>query len=1019
MSAFRVPGRGRIDGDAPVVFTFDGRPYRGCRGDTVASALLANGVHLMGRSFKYHRPRGVVCAGSEEPNALIGTGRSGSGDARGRFEPNTRATVQEIHAGLVAQSQNRWPALGFDMGAINDGLYPLFSAGFYYKTFMWPRGFWEKVYEPFIRRAAGLGQAPDEVDPDHYASRYRHCDVLIVGAGPAGLAAALSAGRSGAEVVLVDEHAEAGGTLLSEPGARIDGRPAWDWLAETLAELDTLPGVTLMTRTTAIGYYHQNLVGLCQKLTDHLAELPRDVPRERLWRVRADQVVLAQGAIERPLVFDGNDRPGVMLAGAARTFLNRFGVRVGDRAVILTSHDSAWQTAFELVEAGSEVVAIVDTRSEVADTLRDTAAAKGIDVLLGHTATGTRGRLRISAVSVALYREGQVRPGRNLHCDTLLMCGGWTPSLHLFSHTKGTLHWDEQEEAFVPGEQSEACHVAGAGRGLWGMGRALEDGTAAGAAAARAAGFAVDDVHQDAHDEADARTDARTGQTHRERGVTHVELPTDRNPGQARAFVDYQNDVTAKDIRLAVREGFRSIEHVKRYTTNGMATDQGKLSNMNGLMIASDAVGKPAPQVGLTTFRPPYTPTTFGAFAGYHRGEHFDVTRRTPIDEWAEQRGAVFEPVALWRRARYFPVGGPVNGESMDEAVARECLATRESVGIFDASTLGKIIVEGPDAVEFMNRMYTNAWTKLAPGRCRYGLMLGEDGYIMDDGVIGRMSDEVFHVTTTTGGAARVLNLMEDYLQTEWPDLTVWLTSVTEQWATIALNGPNARKLLEPLVEGLDLTAENFPHMSVADCRVAGLPARLFRISFTGELGFEVNVPARHGLALWEALWQAGQAYDICAYGTETMHVLRAEKGYIIVGQDTDGTVTPHDAGMAWAIGKTKTDFVGMRSLSRPDLVAPGRKQLVGLFTDDPDTLLVEGAQIVADPDEPIPMTMIGHVTSAYRSATLGRSIALAVVQGGHDRTGQTLHVPMPDGTHTVTVTGPVFYDPEGERLKP
>ena len=998
MTSFRIAGRGRVNRERPVTFTFDGRQFTGFEGDTLASALLANGVHLMGRSFKYHRPRGVVCAGSEEPNALVGTRRRG----RGRFEPNTRATVQEIHAGLAAESQNRWPSLAFDVGAINDGLYMLFSAGFYYKTFMWPRGFWEKVYEPFIRRAAGLGRAPSEEDPDTYASRYLHCDVLIVGAGPAGLAAALTAGRSGADVVVVDEHAEAGGTLLSEPGVEIEGSACWFWLNDTLAELEAMPNVRLMNRTTAIGYYHQNLVGLCQKLTDHLAELPADVPRERLWRVRAGQVVLAQGAIERPLVFDGNDRPGVMLAGAARTYLNRFGVKVGNRVVVLTSHDSAWQAAFDLSDAGSTVVAIVDTRGDVAQPLHDAAAARDIKVLTGHTATGTKGRLRVSAVRVAPCEGDGVGLARRLHCDALLMCGGWTPSLHLFSHTKGTLRWDEDEEAFVPGERSEVCHVAGAGRGLWGIGRALEDGAAAGVAAASAAGHNAE------------ATSFRVGEERAEDGATHTELPTDGSPGRAKAFVDYQNDVTAKDIRLAVREGFRSIEHVKRYTTNGMATDQGKLSNMNGLMIAADAVGKPAPKVGLTTFRPPYTPTTFGAFAGYHRGAHFDVTRRTPIDDWAEEHGAAFEPVALWRRAWYFPKAG----ESMHEAVARECRATRASVGIFDASTLGKIVVEGPDAVEFMNRMYTNAWTKLAPGRCRYGLMLGEDGYILDDGVIGRLADDVFHVTTTTGGAARVLNLMEDYLQTEWPDLAVWLTSTTEQWATVALNGPNARKLLEPLVEGLDVSAESFPHMSVADCRVAGLPARLFRISFTGELGFEINVPARHGRTLWEALWEAGQPYDICPYGTETMHVLRAEKGYVIVGQDTDGTVTPIDAGIAWAIGKSKTDFVGMRSLSRPDIVAKNRKQLVGLLTENPETLLVEGAQIVDDPDQPLPMTMIGHVTSSYRSEALGRSIALAVVEGGHERMDEILHVPMPEGTHAVRVTGPVFYDPDGERLK-
>lgn len=998
MTRFRIRGRGRVNHDRPVRFRFDGSTYQGLEGDTVASALLANGVHLMGRSFKYHRPRGVVCAGSEEPNALIGTRRSG----RGRFEPNTRATVQEIHAGLSAESQNRWPSLRFDVGAINDGLYMLFSAGFYYKTFMWPRNFWDKVYEPFIRRAAGLGKSPVDEDPDHYASRYLHCDVLIVGAGPAGLAAALSAGSSGADVVVVDEHSEAGGTLLSEPTVEIDGKPAWNWLAETLARLDAMSNVRMMSRTTAIGYYHQNLVGLCQKLTDHLAELPAHVPRERLWRVRAAQVILAQGAIERPLVFDGNDRPGIMLAGAAQTYLNRFGVKVGNRNVIVTAHDSAWYAAFDLLDAGAGVEAIVDTRSDVSQVLSQAAADRGIKVLAGHTVTGTRGRLRIESIRVNPVTDGVAGEGRNLYCDAVLMSGGWTPSLHLFSHTKGTLQWDEASEAFLPGEQAEACRIAGAGRGLWGVGKALNDGSKAGSAAVGLQGFSAEASYCSITRERDGR------------GVTHIELPTDRSPEKAKAFIDYQNDVTAKDVRLAVREGFRSIEHVKRYTTNGMATDQGKLSNMNGLMIAADAVGKPAPKVGLTTFRPPYTPTTFGAFAGYHRGEHFDVTRRTPIDSWAEEHAAVFEPVALWRRARYFPV----SGESMDQAVSRECRATRESVGIFDASTLGKIEVVGPDAVEFMNRMYTNAWTKLAPGRCRYGLMLGEDGYILDDGVIGRMSDDKFHVTTTTGGAARVLNMMEDYLQTEWSDLQVWLTSTTEQWATIALNGPNARKVLEPLVEGLDLSAENFPHMSVAECLVAGLAARLFRISFTGELGFEINVPARHGRELWERLLESGKRYDICHYGTETMHVLRAEKGYIIVGQDTDGTVTPMDAGIGWAIGKTKTDFVGMRSLARPDLVAPGRKQLIGLLTDDPKAVLEEGAQIVADSTRSIPMKMIGHVTSSYWSDAMGRSIALAVVEGGSDRMGDTLHVPMPQGTLSVKVTGPVFYDPEGERLK-
>lgn len=996
MTSHRIPGKGRIDPGKPLRFSFDGASFRGFQGDTLASALLANGVHLVGRSFKYHRPRGILSAGSEEPNALVGTRRG-----PGRFEPNTRATVLEVFDGLAAASQNRWPSLKRDIGAVNDALYMLFSAGFYYKTFMWPKSFWNKVYEPLIRGAAGLGASPTELDPDSYASRFAHCDVLVVGAGPAGLAAALEAGRSGARVILVDEQAEPGGSLLSETDARIDGRSGWDWLRAATEELAGLANVTVLPRTTAIGYYHQNLVGLCQRLTDHLANPPEGAPRERLWKVRARQVVLAQGAIEKPLVFDGNDRPGVMLAGAARSYLNRYGVKVGDRPVVVTSHDSAWLAAFDLAEAGVKVAAIVDIRPDVASDLTARAAALGIEVLAGWTVTGTSGRLRVASVRVNPAAGGRVGPARSIACDALLMSGGWTPSVHLFSHTLGKLDWSEDKQAFLPGKPTEASRCAGAGNGNFGLAAALAEGAAAGSAAATDAGFV-------------ARAAAYAVEGERPlAGASNRDLPTDKDPSKAKAFVDFQNDVTAKDIRLAVREGFKSIEHIKRYTTTGMATDQGKTSNINGLAIAADAVGRATPAVGLTTFRPPYTPTTFGAFAGYNRGALFEVTRKTPIDSWAQENGAVFEPVSLWRRAWYFPKAG----EDMHAAVARECKAVRESIGIFDASTLGKIEIVGPDAAEFLNRMYTNPWSKLAPGRCRYGVLLGEDGFIRDDGVIGRMTSDRFHVTTTTGGAARVLTMMEDYLQTEWPDLKVWLTSTTEQWAVIALNGPNTRKLLEPLVEGIDLSEEAFPHMAVAEGRICGVPTRLFRISFTGERGYEVNVPARYGRAIWEKLHAAGQAYGITPYGTETMHVLRAEKGYIIVGQDTDGTLTPDDAGLGWAIGKAKPDFVGKRSLTRPDMLKADRKQLVGLLTADPKLVLEEGAQIVLDPNQALPMKMVGHVTSSYWSAALGRSIALAVIEGGRAREGQTVHIPMPGRTHAASITGMVFVDPENKRL--
>jgi sarcosine oxidase subunit alpha len=995
MSTFRIPGKGRVDPSKPVQFTFNGKTYDGFEGDTVASALLASGQHLVGRSFKYHRPRGFLSAGSEEPNALLGIDHG-----PGRVEPNSRATVVEISQGLKTISQNHWPSLERDVGAINDVLYMLFSAGFYYKTFMWPKSFWNKVYEPIIRGTAGLGKSPTLPDPDIYSSRFAHCDVLVVGAGPAGLAAALEAGRSGAKVLLVDEQAELGGSLLSETDGGIDGLTGWAWLKASVDELAGMANVTLLPRTTAIGYYHQNFVGLCQRITDHLASAPEGTPRERMWKVRAKQVVLAQGAIEKPLVFDGNDRPGVMLASAARTYLNRYGVKVGASPVVVTTHDSAWLAAFDLARAGVKVVAIIDIRPIVPAHLTASASALGIEVLTSWTVTGTKGRLRISSLRAKPIHDSAAQ-AREFACDTLLMSGGWNPTLHLFSHSQGKLEWREDAQVFLPSKHVEQSRCAGAGNGDFGLARVLAEGAEAGVDAAMDAGFTAKASIYAVNDELDMT------------GISSRELPTDRNADTAKAFIDFQNDVTAKDIRLAVREGFKSIEHIKRYTTTGMATDQGKTSNINGLAIAADAVQRPVPSVGLTTFRPPYTPTTFGAFAGYNRGRLFDVTRKTSIDAWAEEHGAVFEPVALWRRAWYFPKPG----EDMHAAVARECKATRDSLGIFDASTLGKIEIVGPDAAEFLNRMYTNPWSKLQPGRCRYGVLLGEDGFIRDDGVIGRLTHDRFHVTTTTGGAARVLNMMEDYLQTEFPDLKVWLTSTTEQWSVIAINGPNARNLLAPLVEGIDLSEEAFPHMSVGVGRICGVPTRLFRMSFTGERGYEVNVPARYGRAVWEKLIAEGQACGVTPYGTETMHVLRAEKGYIIVGQDTDGTLTPDDAGLGWAIGKAKPDFVGKRSLARPDMLKTDRKHLVGLLTADPKVVLEEGAQIVLDPNQSVPMTMVGHVTSSYWSVALGRSIALAVIEGGNGRMGETVHIPMPDGTLQAEVTGTVFLDPENTRL--
>jgi sarcosine oxidase subunit alpha len=983
MSAFRKSGRGVVDVSNPLNFTFDGKVYQGAQGDTLASALLANGVHLMGRSFKYHRPRGVVGAGSEEPNALVTFNRG-----EGRVTPNVRATALELFDGLEASSQNRSPNLKFDIGAFNNAFSMFFPAGFYNKTFMWPKSFWDKVYEPFIRNMAGLGPAPKAEDPDNYASSYGHCETLIVGAGPAGIAAALAASKKEGRVILVDEQAQLGGSLLSTPDVEINGIKAVDWVANSLKALVKAKNVTIMTRTTAIGYWHDNFVALSQRLTDHMPNIDTDSAREELHRIRAGRVILAQGGIERPLVFNGNDRPGVMLSSAAQTYLNKYGVAVGNEVAVFTSHDEAYQAAFDLADANIRIPAIIDARETISASLMAEVERRGVELILGSSVSKTSGKLRIK--SLESYTPA-TSAKRNIKCDALIMSGGWTPSLHLWSHSKGGIKWDTDLAAYVPDVANENTVCVGACNGDFGLAAALTAGNKAGG----------------------GRRKFETSEADFGSGIVFNELPSYITTSKQKAFVDFQNDVTEKDIKLAVREGFKSIEHVKRYTTNGMATDQGKTSNLNALEIASKAVGKPIQKVGLTTFRPPYTPTTFGSLAGYRDNELFDPVRQTPIDGWAETNGAVYEPVAHWRRAWYFPKAG----EDMHKAVARECKATRDSLGIFDASTLGKIEVVGPDATKFMNLMYSTSWTSLKPGGCRYGLMLREDGYIYDDGVVARIADDRYHVTTTTGGAPRVYRHMEDYLQTEFPHLDVWLTSTTEQWAVIAINGPNARKLIEPFVEGIDLSPEAFPHMAVREGTICGVPTRLFRVSFTGELGFEINVPSHYGRAVWETLFEAGQQYDVCPYGTETMHVLRAEKGFIIVGQDTDGTVTPHDAGMSWAVAKKKKDFVGMRSLKRSDLVKEGRKHLVGLLTEDPKTVLVEGAQIVIDLNQPKPMDMLGHVTSSYWSESLGRSVAMALVRDGFNMEGSDICVPMVDKNITAKIVKPVFYDPKGERL--
>lgn len=998
----RLPKGGRVERGQPLTFTFNGQNYQGYAGDTLASALLANGVDVVGRSFKYSRPRGIVAAGAEEPNAILQLGSTEQAQV-----PNIRATQQALYGGLVASSTNGWPSVNTDLmgilGKVGGGMMP---PGFYYKTFMYPQNLW-LTYEKYIRKAAGLGRSPTEVDPDIYDHLNQHCDVLVVGAGPAGLAAALAAGRSGARVILADEQEEFGGSLL-DTRETLDGKPAAEWVAKALAELAGLPEVTLLPRATVNGYHDHNFLTIHQRLTDHLGEVaPRGQARHRVHRVRAKRVVLAAGAHERPLVYANNDVPGNMLAGAVSTYVNRYGVAPGRELVLSTNNDYAYRVVLDWLDAGQKVVAVADARSNPRGAWVEEARARGVRILTGSAVVECRGSKRVTGARIcAIDVKGHrvTSPGEVVDCDLIVSSGGYSPVVHLASHLGGKPTWREDILAFVPSEggfQKRLC--AGAVNGVFSLGDVLADGYEAGAKAAAEAGFKpVEGVVP------------KAAVRHEEPTLALFQVPHDKSTARApKQFVDLQNDVTAAGIELATREGFESVEHVKRYTALGFGTDQGKLGNINGLAIAARSMGISVAEMGTTMFRPNYTPVTFGAVAGRHCGHLFDPKRYTAMHSWHLAQGAEFEDVGQWKRPWYFPR----NGEDLHAAVARECKAVRESVGILDASTLGKIDIQGPDAREFLNRVYTNAWTKLDVGKARYGLMCKEDGMVFDDGVTACVGDNHFIMTTTTGGAARVMEWLELYHQTEWPEMKVYFTSVTDHWATMTLSGPNSRKLLAEVTD-IDLDKDAFPFMSWKEGKVGGVPARVFRISFTGELSYEVNVQADYALGVWKQLIEAGKKYNLTPYGTETMHVLRAEKGFIIVGQDTDGSVTPDDLGMGWCVGRNKPfSWIGWRGMNREDCLREDRKQLVGLKPLDPNKVLPEGAQLVFDPKQSIPMTMVGHVTSSYMSASLGYPFALAMVKGGLKRMGERVFAPLADGSVIeAEICSSVFYDPKGDR---
>lgn len=997
MQSRRLATGGRLDRNKPVGFVFNGVRYEGFQGDTLASALLANSIHVVGRSFKYHRPRGIVGSGAEEPNAILQIGRGA------HTLPNYRATQVELYEGLVASSVNTWPSLGFDVMAVNGWLSRFMPAGFYYKTFLWPHSAWKRS-EHLIRRASGLGTVPPEADPDRYDKHHAHCDVLVIGGGPAGLAAALEAGRRGARVLLVDDQAEFGGRLL-DYRHEIAGAPGSEWVASTLAELASIPEVQLLPRSTVFGYYDHNYLGILQRVSDHLGPGSSPVARQRLWGVRARQVVSAAGAFERPLVFHNNDRPGVMLASAVSAYVNRYAVAPGRRAVLLTNNDSAYQTVLDMLDAEIEVAAVVDLRANVKGELPSRVRQRGIEVLYGHAVLNVRGTRHVRAVTVGHLDPSGMKLERGIRsvpCDFLAVSGGWNPVLDMSCQSGAKARYDAPKACFLPGSSVQSERSAGACNGSFELGACIREGIAAGAGAAHRAGFGNASP-------VSSPPAVIEEEQHAVRPCWLVPSRFSMGRGPKR-FVDFQNDTTVSDIAMAVSENFRSIEHVKRYTLLGFGTEQGKLGNVNGIGIVAQILGTDLPSVGTTTFRPAYSPVTFGALCGRNLGSLFDPVRKTPIYEWHLQAGATFENVGQWKRAWYYPR----NRETLDEAVKRESLATQQGVGILDYSTLGKIDAQGPDAARFLDLVYTNDKSRLAIGRCNYGFLLTEEGMLLDDGIAARLGENHFFLTTTTGGAARVMTWLERWHQTEWSDLKVYLTSVTEQWANLSINGPRSRDLISELCGDIDFSREAFPFMSFREGTVAGVPARVFRVSFSGELAFEINVPANYGLTLWDALISAGKKYDITPYGTETMHVLRADKGYMIVGQDTDGSVTPMDLGMHWILSKKK-EYLGKRSLTRPEMLRKDRKQFVGLLTEDPGEVLTEGAHIVANSSKSIPTPMEGHVTSSYFSARLGRSIALAMLKGGAGRIGEVVSVPRLDGRVVkASVSSPVFYDPEG-----
>jgi len=994
---YRLNKVGYIDKTKKIYFKFNGKKYFGYKGDTLASALLANGIHLVGRSFKYHRPRGFVGAGVDEPNANV---QLYSGN---KTEPNAVATEIELVEGLVAKSQNCWPSVNFDFGAINNLLSKFFPAGFYYKTFMWPKNFWHKIYEPIIRKAAGLGVAPLKPDPDRYEHKFEYCDVLIAGSGPSGLAGALAAAKNGASVILAEDKPRFGGSLLIDD-VTIGNKKGKDWADDTIAQLKSMPNVVVKNRSQIFGYYDHNMMVMLERIKDHVEKPSKFTPRQKLWYIRAKEVIISTGSIERPLVFGNNDRPGIMLASAAREYLKVYGVLVGKKPIVFTNNDSAYETAIEFKKNGIDPV-VVDVRANSESFIVKEAKNLNINIKFSSGIVNTKGYLRVNSATVGKLNSDKsgYQSLEDITCDCICVSGNWTPTVHLSSQSGNKLKFEEEINAFVPNQSRQNENTVGSAKGSFTLKKSLEDGLNKG--------------YELSHKITGNSSKSVIPNSNEKSYSQHEKfwcMPLPKNKYYKR-FVDFQNDVAVSDIELAVREGFRSIEHVKRYTTLGMATDQGKTSNLNGLQLVSNVEQKIVPEVGHTTFRPPYTPVTIGAIVGREVGKYYRPTRKSPMHEWHEKNNAVFVDAGLWLRPRYYKQ----ENETLLQAATREAINVRNNVGVCDVTSLGKIDIKGPDSAEFLNRVYTNAWMKLPIGKARYGVMLREDGIVFDDGTTTRISENHFHMTTTTAQAVNVLAHLEYYLQVVWPELDVNVLSTTEQWAGAALAGINSRNLLSKLFPKVDVSNEELPFMGYKEATLPGnVPARIFRISFSGELAYEINVESGYGVFMWEKIMELGKEMNIEPYGTEALSTLRIEMGHI-AGSEIDGRTISSDLALDGMLSKKK-DFIGKRSLNRQAFIDPSREKIVGVIPLDKKTMIPEGSHLVKDNNASIPNPKLGHISASCWSVEYNNPFSLAIIKEGKKRIGEKLYAlsPLKNKIIPVEIVSSHYVDPKGERVR-